>query len=101
MSLDIKPLGDKVIIRRSKTEEKSAGGIILAESDKELQSHGIVLAVGNGNFDSRTGKRVPVDIEVGQKVYFHKHGGDQVKYNNETLLILSESEVYFIELSNV
>lgn len=98
MSLNIKPLGDKVIIRRSAMEEKSAGGIILSESDKELQSHGIVLAVGSGNFESKTGQRVPVDVEVGQKVYFHKHGGNQVKFNGETLLILTENEIYFIEV---
>lgn len=98
MSLNIKPLGDKVIVRRSKTEEKSAGGIILAESDKELQSHGIVLAIGSGNYDSKTGKRIPVDVEIGQKVYFHKHGGAQVKFNDETLLILTENDIYFSEV---
>lgn len=97
MSINIKPLGSKVIIKRSAMEEKSAGGIILSDSDKELQSHGIVLAVGSGEYDCKTGKRVPIEVEVGQKVYFHKHGGAQVKFNGETLLILHENEIYFIE----
>ena len=92
----VKPLGDRVFIKVSESEEKTAGGILLPDTAKEKPQEGKVLAVGPGRFDEDGDKRVPLDISVGDVVIYSKYGGTEVKYNNEDYLILSARDVLAI-----
>ena len=92
----VKPLGDRVFVKVSESEEKTAGGILLPDTAKEKPQEGKVLAVGPGRFDEDGDKRVPLDISVGDVVIYSKYGGTEVKYNNEDYLILSARDVLAI-----
>ena len=90
--MNIRPLHDRVVVRREDEETKSAGGIVLPGSAAEKPSQGEVLAVGNGRLlDS--GELRPLDLKVGDKVVFGQHGGNVVKVDGDELLVLSESEI--------
>ena len=91
----IRPLQDRVVVRRLETETTSAGGIVLPGSASEKPSQGEVLAVGAGKkLDNGTVQAV--DVKIGDKVLFGQYGGDTFKINNEELLILNESDIYGI-----
>jgi len=91
----IRPLHDRVVVRRVETETTSAGGIVLPGSASEKPSQGEVLAVGTGKkLDNGTVQAV--DVKVGDKVVFGQYGGNTVKINNEELLILNESDIHGI-----
>ena len=92
----VKPLGDRIFIKVSASEETTAGGILLPDTAKEKPQEGKVLAVGPGRFDEDGDKRVPLDISVGDVVIYSKYGGTEVKYNNEDYLILSARDVLAI-----
>lgn len=91
--MNIRPLHDRVVVRRLEEETMSAGGIVLPDSASEKPSQGEVLAVGpgkrldNGNLEATS-------VEVGDKVLFGQYGGSTVKIDGEELLILSESEIF-------
>ncbi|MBV1885425.1 MAG: co-chaperone GroES [Gammaproteobacteria bacterium] len=90
--MNIRPLHDRVVVRREDEETKSAGGIVLPGSAAEKPSQGEVLAVGNGRLlDS--GELRPLDLKVGDKVVFGQYGGNVVKVDGDELLVLSESEI--------
>jgi chaperonin GroES len=91
----IRPLHDRVVVRRVETETTSAGGIVLPGSASEKPSQGEVLAVGTGKkLDNGTVQAV--DVKVGDTVVFGQYGGNTVKINNEELLILNESDIHGI-----
>ncbi|PCJ15522.1 MAG: co-chaperone GroES [Gammaproteobacteria bacterium] len=91
--MKIRPLHDRVVVRREEEETKSAGGIVLPGSAAEKPSQGEVLAVGNGRLlDS--GELRPLDLKVGDKVVFGQYGGNVVKVDGDELLVLSESEIF-------
>ena len=91
--MNIRPLQDRVVVRRTEEETKSAGGIVLPGSATEKPSQGEVLAVGPGKkLDS--GSVQPVDLKAGDKVLFGQYAGNTVKIDGEELLILNESEVF-------
>ena len=90
--LSFKPLGGRVLIDPIEQEEMTAGGIILPETAKEKPQEGKVLAVGPGDRDEE-GKRIPLDLKVGDKVLFAKYSGTEVKMDGKKLLILRESDV--------
>ncbi|MBR6356201.1 MAG: co-chaperone GroES [Alphaproteobacteria bacterium] len=90
--MNIKPLHDKVLIKRVDEETKTAGGIIIPDTAKEKPSEGIVEAVGNG-FRADDGKIVPMSVKVGDRVLFAKWGGTEVKLGGETRLIVKESDI--------
>lgn len=90
--MNIKPLHDKVLIKRVDEETKTAGGIIIPDTAKEKPSEGIVEAVGNG-FRAEDGKIVPMSVKVGDRVLFAKWGGTEVKLGGETRLIVKESDI--------
>ena len=91
----IRPLHDRVVVRRVETETTSAGGIVLPGSASEKPSQGEVLAVGTGKkLDNGTVQAV--DVKVGDTVVFGQYGGSTVKINNEELLILNESDIHGI-----
>lgn len=93
----IKPLQDRVVVRRLSDEEagtKSASGIIVPDTvSKEKPEQGIVVAVGEGKWDEDGEKRIPMDVKVGDRIIFSKYGFDEVKIAGEELYIVSASSV--------
>ncbi|MFC4766895.1 co-chaperone GroES [Effusibacillus consociatus] len=87
----IKPLGDRVVIKPVEREEKTASGIVLPDTAKEKPQEGEVVAVGAGRYEE--GKRVPLDVQVGDRVIFSKYAGTEVKYDNVEYLILRENDI--------
>jgi chaperonin GroES len=88
----IRPLQDRIIVRRVKEEEKSKGGIIIPDSAKEKPTEGEVLAVGNGKIQE-DGTVRKLDVKVGDRVLFGKYNGAEVKVDGEDRLILREDDV--------
>src|SRR5215475_1456805 len=91
-TMKFRPLHDRVVVKRIDAEEKSAGGIIIPDTAKEKPSQGEVIAVGPGARDE-TGKLVPVDVKVSDRVLFGKWSGTEVKIDGEELLIMKESDI--------
>lgn len=90
--MNIRPLQDRVLVRRAEEETKSAGGIILTGSAQEKPSQGEVVAVGNGK-KLDNGSTLPMDVKVGDKVLFGKYSGSEVKVGDETLLMMREEDI--------
>jgi chaperonin GroES len=90
--MQFRPLHDRVLVRRVEAEEKSAGGIIIPDTAKEKPSQGEVVAVGPGGRDE-SGKLIPIDIKVGDRVLFGKWSGTEVKIDGEDLIIMKESDI--------
>ena len=90
--MKIRPLQDRVIVRRVKEEEKTKGGIIIPDTAKEKPIEGEVIAVGNGKVQE-DGKVRPLDIKQGDRVLFAKYGGTEVKLDGQDHLILNESDI--------
>ncbi|KXK44635.1 MAG: Chaperonin GroES [Chlorobi bacterium OLB5] len=93
--MNLKPLGDRVIVKPKAPEEKTKGGIILPDTAQEKPMEGEVVAVGNGRTDD-AGKKVAMDLKVGDKVLYGKYSGTEVKVNEEEYLIMRESDVYAV-----
>lgn len=91
--MKIRPLQDRVVVRRQDEETTSAGGIVLPGSATEKPQQGEVVAVGPGK-KTEDGKVVPVDLKVGDHVVFGQYGGNTVKIDGDELLILNESEIF-------
>lgn len=90
--LKIRPLQDRLIVRRLTEEEKTAGGLIIPDTAKEKPQEGEVIAVGNGKLlDS--GKVQPLDVKAGDKILFSKYSGTEVKVDGEELLVVREDDV--------
>ena len=86
------PLHDRILVRRTEAEEKSAGGIIIPDTAKEKPMEGEVVAVGSGARDE-AGKLVPLDVKVGDRILFGKWSGTEIKLGGEDLLIMKEVDV--------
>ena len=96
MSLNLRPLGDRVVVEPLEQEETFAGGqLILPETAKEKPQRGAVLAVGAGRRDD-DGKRISMDVEVGQHVLFAKYAGTEIKVDGKKLLIMKETDILAI-----
>jgi chaperonin GroES len=91
--MKIRPLQDRVVVKRKEEETKTAGGIVLPGSATEKPSQGVVIAVGPGR-PLENGSVRPVDLKAGDKVLFGKYASNTVKIGDEELLILGESEIY-------
>ena len=91
--MKIRPLHDRVVVRRLEEETKTAGGIVLPDSATEKPSQGEILAVGSGKLLDDGSVRA-LGVSVGDKVVFGQYGGSTVKIDGEELLILSESEIF-------
>ena len=92
MKLQLKPLADRVVVKKLEAEEKTAGGIVLPDTAKEKPQQGEVLAVGPGKFDEK-GTRQPMEVKVGDKVLFAKYSGTEVKIEGVEYLILAERDI--------
>ena len=95
MSINLKPLGDRVVVEPIEQEEMTASGIVLPETAKEKPQKGTVLAVGPGGRDD-SGKRVVLDVSVHDTVLFAKYAGTEFKVDGKKLLILKESDLLAI-----
>ncbi|MDF0516652.1 MULTISPECIES: co-chaperone GroES [Bradyrhizobium] len=90
--MEFRPLHDRVVVKRIDAEEKTAGGIIIPDTAKEKPSQGEVIAVGPGGRDE-SGKLVPIDVQVGDRILFGKWSGTEVKIDGQELLIMKESDI--------
>ncbi|GIG26885.1 co-chaperone GroES [Cellulomonas denverensis] len=95
MSVSIKPLEDRIVVKTLEAEQTTASGLVIPDSAKEKPQEGEVLAVGPGRIDDK-GNRVPLDVAVGDKVIYSKYGGTEVKYDGEEYLILSARDILAI-----
>jgi chaperonin GroES len=91
----LKPLADRVVVRPSKAEEKTKGGIIVPDTAKEKPVWGEVIAAGPGRV-SDEGKTIPLEVKVGDKVLYGKYSGTEVTIDGEELLIMRESDIFAI-----
>ena len=92
MSVSIKPLEDRILVRTLEAEQTTASGLVIPDTAKEKPQEGEVLAIGPGRIDDN-GNRVPLDVSVGDKVIYSKYGGTEVKYAGNEYLILSARDV--------
>lgn len=95
MSVSIKPLEDRVVVKILEAEQVTASGLVIPDTAKERPQEGEVVATGPGRVDDN-GNRVPLDVAVGDVVIFSKYGGTEVKYNGEEYLLLSARDVLAI-----
>ena len=95
MALNLKPLGSRVVIEPIEQEDITAGGIVLPETAKEKPQRGKILSAGDGDRDEH-GKRIPLDVKVGDTVLFAKYSGTEIKVDSKKLLILRESDILAI-----
>ncbi len=95
MSVSIKPLEDRIVIKSLEAEQTTASGLVIPDTAKEKPQEGEVLAVGPGRIDDK-GNRVPLDVNVGDRVIYSKYGGTEIKHRGEEYLILSARDVLAI-----
>ncbi|KAF0177525.1 MAG: chaperonin GroES [Alphaproteobacteria bacterium] len=89
---NFRPLGDRVLVKRVKEEEKTKGGIIIPDTAQEKPQEGEVVAVGPGARDE-DGERIEMDVKVGDRILFGKWSGTEVKVDGDELLIMKESDI--------
>ena len=92
MSISIKPLEDRIVIRQVEAEQTTASGLVIPDTAKEKPQEGEVIAVGPGRVDDN-GNRIPVDVKVGDVVIYSRYGGTEVKYDGQEFQILSWRDV--------
>jgi chaperonin GroES len=90
--MKLRPLQDRIIVKRIEEEGKTAGGIFIPETAKEKPQKGEVMAVGNGK-KTEDGKVIPVDVKTGDKVLFGKYSGTEIKIDGEEFLIMREDDI--------
>ncbi len=90
--MKFRPLHDRVLVKRIEAEERSKGGIIIPDTAKEKPQEGEVIAVGPGGRDE-SGKLIPIDVKVGDRILFGKWSGSEIKLDGQDLLIMKESDV--------
>ena len=90
----LKPLEDRIVVQPLEAETTTASGLVIPDTAKEKPQEGVVLAIGPGRFED--GKRVELDVKVGDVVLYSKYGGTEVKYNGEEYLVLSARDVLAI-----
>lgn len=88
-----RPLGDRVVVRRVKEDQKTAGGIIIPDTVQEKPQEGEVIAVGPGAINEHTGVRTALEVKPGEFVLFGKWSGTEVKIDGDDLLIMKESDI--------
>ena len=92
MSVSIKPLEDRIVIKQIEAEQTTASGLVIPDTAKEKPQEGEIVAVGPGRIDDN-GNRIPLDVKAGDRVMYSKYGGTEVKYGGEDLLVLSARDV--------
>ncbi len=92
MALNIVPLADRLVVKNIQAEETLASGLVIPDTAKEKPQQGEVIAVGPGRLDD-DGKRVPMDVSVGDRILYAKYSGNDIKLEQEDYLVLSEKDV--------
>jgi len=90
--MNIRPLNDRILVKRLEEEEKTKGGIIIPDTAKEKPAEGRVVAVGQGRLNDK-GERMPVEVKEGDRVLFSKYAGTEVKLEGEEYLIMREDDI--------
>lgn len=93
MSMKVRPLGDKILVKRSEPEEVTEAGIYLPESAKDTPKEGKIIALGDGILNKETGERLPFTVKKGDTVIFTSYAGTEVKIGDEEMLILTEDDI--------
>jgi chaperonin GroES len=93
MATKVRPLGDKILIKRDEAGDRTESGIYLPEAAKDKPKTGTVQAVGTGALNTETGERIPLSVKKGDKVLFSSYAGTEVKLDKDALLIMSESDI--------
>ena len=96
MSVNIKPLEDRILVQSLEAEQTTASGLVIPDTAKEKPQEGKVVAVGPGRFDEDGEKRIPLDVKVGDVVIYSKYGGTVVKYNGVEYLLLGARDILAI-----
>ena len=91
--MNLQPLEDRIVVRPSEAEEKTASGLVIPDTAKEKPQQGEVLAVGPGKRSEQTGEVIPLDVKVGDTVVYSKYGGTEITVEGEDLLILTGRDV--------
>ena len=91
--MNVRPLGDKIIVKRAEAQTKTASGIFLPETAKDKPKEGKIIAVGNGHLNKDTGKYIPFTVKKGDRVIFNSYAGTEIKINDEELLIMTEDDI--------
>lgn len=91
--MNLKPLGDRVIVEPIEKEEMTSTGIYVPETAKEKPQEGLIVAAGPGRVNEETGKRATMDVAVGDRVVYQKYAGTEIKIENKKYLILSEKDI--------
>jgi len=94
-SVKIVPLGDRVVLRREDPETTTSGGIVLPDTARDKPQKGEVIAVGDGH-QTKDGKKHPLTVKPGDRVIFSSYAGDEIKLDDETLLLMRESDILAI-----
>ncbi len=94
--MNLKPLGDRVIVKQAEAETQTKSGLILADTAKEKPQKGTVIAVGDGKWDEDGEKRIPLDVKTGDTVVYSKYGGTEVKVDGDDYLILRADDIYAV-----
>jgi chaperonin GroES len=92
--MNVKPLNDRVLVKRVEAEERSSGGIIIPDTAKDKPQEGRILSVGPGKLEK--GERTPLQVKEGDRVLFGKYSGTEVKVNGDELVLLREDEIFAI-----
>lgn len=92
MALKLRPLGDRVVVEPLEQDERTESGLFIPETAKEKPQKGKIIAVGDGRRDDE-GKRIPMDVKVGETILFAKYGGTEIKMESQKILILKESDI--------
>ncbi|MHB8105494.1 MAG: co-chaperone GroES [Dehalococcoidales bacterium] len=92
MAAKLQPLADRVLVKPTEKEEKTKSGIYLPDTAKEKPQEGEIIAVGPGKMTDE-GKRIPMDLKVGDRVIYAKYGGTEIKVDEEEMMILRESDI--------
>ncbi len=96
MSLNVKPIGDRILIETAPAETKTASGIYIPETAQEKPQRGTVVAVGPGKYSEQTGTLIPVSVQPGDKVLYGKFAGQEFTHEGKDYLIMRESDIYVV-----
>ena len=91
--MNVKPLGDKLLVQRAQTQTQTESGIYLPESAKDKPKEGKIIEVGNGRLNQETGERIPFTVKKGDHVLFTSYGGTEIKIDNNEYLIMTEDDI--------
>jgi chaperonin GroES len=100
VSLNLRPLADRVVVKPVEREEMTKSGIVLPDTVKEKPQEGIIEAVGNGRYNEQSGVRVALDVKVGDRVMYAKYAGSEVKIDDTEYLILAEKDILAVVVKN-